>query len=87
GFMGMERSDAKAAEYLAQLDRPLRVLEGELTGREYLLGERFTVADLNVASVFAWAGMAGLDLTPYPQVGAWLTRCLARPALARANAR
>ncbi|MEN9806292.1 MAG: Disulfide-bond oxidoreductase YfcG [Pseudomonadota bacterium] len=87
GFMGMERSEAKALEYLAQLDRPLRVLEGALVEREHLLGARFTVADLNVASVFAWASMAGLDLAPYPHVGAWLTRCLARPALARANAR
>jgi glutathione S-transferase len=63
------------------------VLEGALVEREHLLGARFTVADLNVASVFAWASMAGLDLAPYPHVGAWLTRCLARPALARANAR
>lgn len=56
------------------------VLEGELEGRDYLLGERFTVADLNVASVLAWAAGAPALRESHPRVRDWLKRCLGRPA-------
>lgn len=66
------------------LQRPLSYLDAHLTGRDYLLGASFTLADLNVASVMAWALGAKLDLAAYPNVQQWLSRCMARPA-AKAN--
>ena len=51
----------------------------------YLLGERFTVADLNVASVLAWVRAAPL-LAEFPLAGAWLERCLHRQAYRRLEA-
>jgi glutathione S-transferase len=49
-----------------------------------LLGQRFTVADLNVAAVLLrWADMGGAD---FPNATAWHQRCLARPAAQRAMA-
>jgi glutathione S-transferase len=87
GLLGNEKSDAKAAACLAELDRPFKVLDGALAGREYLLGDRFSVADLNVASVLLWSRMASADLSPYPHLAAWLGRATGRPALGRANAR
>jgi glutathione S-transferase len=63
--------------------KPLAVLDGALAGRQYLLGDGFTVADLNVASVVSLAPPADIDLGSAPNVQAWLGRCLARPALAR----
>jgi glutathione S-transferase len=87
GMMGAEKSDAKAAEQLALLDAPFKVLDAALQGKEWLMGGRFTVADLNVASVLLWSKMARADLSAHPALQAWLARCLARPALARANAR
>ncbi len=86
GFMGTERSDAKAERYLAELARPLAVLQGALSAQQWLLPDRFTVADLNVACVLAWGRMAGLDLSSYPAVAAWLEQCLSRPAYVRASA-
>lgn len=68
------------AASLAELNRPLGVLSQHLDGREYLLDDRFTVADLNVASVMSWTQMARVDLAPYPPIGAWMGRCLSRPA-------
>lgn len=87
GMMGAEKSDTKAAEQLALLDAPFKVLDAALQGKEWLMGGRFTVADLNVASVLLWSKMARADLSAHPALQAWLGRCLARPALARANAR
>ena len=72
-----EEALAAAQKALAQ---PLGVLEQHLAGRDWLLGDRFTVADLNVASVMAWTKPAKLDLSAWPRVQAWLGRCLGRPA-------
>jgi glutathione S-transferase len=62
------------------IKRPLAYLEPSLGNRPYLLGQEFTVADLNVACIFSMAAGAKLDLAPYPAVNAWTERCLGRPA-------
>jgi glutathione S-transferase len=69
---------ADAAE--KQLARPLGVLDGVLGPTPYLLGERFTVADLNVASILAWARPAQIDMSAFPKVAEWLRICAERPA-------
>lgn len=79
--VGMRPSDeATIAQYKAEMDAPFKVLDAHLADRPYLLGDTFTVADLNVASVLTWARVAKLDLSAYPKVGEWLKRCYARPA-------
>jgi glutathione S-transferase len=70
---------------------PLDVLEGHLLaqrerGEAWLAAARFTVADLCVASVVDWLGVAGGVATTHPAVAAWLEACTARPALRRARA-
>ena len=64
---------------LEALEKPLTYMNDHLTSRDYLLGKDFTIADLNVASVMAWAFAAKLDLSTKPYVQQWLTRCMARP--------
>ena len=79
-------SEAKAGE--EALQRPVGVLEGALRGRQYLLGDSFTVADLNVSAVIGWAPTLGkVKFDGTPNVAAWHARCNARPALARALGR
>lgn len=72
--------DATLAQCRSALDRPLGVLEAHLADRAWLLGDRFTIADLNVASVLVWARGAKLDMTAFPKVAAWLKACMSRPA-------
>jgi glutathione S-transferase len=87
-FFPPEQRDAKKVEdATARFAKPLGVLDGVLAERDYLLGPAFTVADLNVASVLTWAPMAQIDLSAAPRAAAWLGRCMARPALARAQQR
>jgi glutathione S-transferase len=74
---------AEAAE--ARLRVPLRVLEGALSaqaarGAEYLCAQRFTVADLCVASVGMWIKPSATLMAEFPQTAGWLKRCLDRPA-------
>ena len=80
-----QRDETAAAAAEAKLAAPFGVLEGALRGRDYLLGGSFTVADLNVASVFAWSMLANIDLERWPQLKAWLTRCSERPAFKAAR--
>jgi glutathione S-transferase len=80
-----QRDPAKAAEGRTTLAGPLGVLDGALRGKSYLLGNVFTIADLNVASVLTWALLAKLDLGPYPTLAAWLQRCTERSAHTKAR--
>ena len=73
-----ERDPQRRAEALKVLEAPFKVLEGALAGRPYLLGEEFTVADLNVAAVISRA--VDTDLSATPRLARWLERCLERPA-------
>jgi glutathione S-transferase len=74
-------SVAERSELLLQ--KPLRVLNGSLGERQFLVGDGFTLADLNVASILVWGKMARLDLSAHPNVARWLNVCLARPAYRR----
>jgi len=65
------------------LRRPLSVLNDRLTRQEYLAGDSFTVADLNVAAILAWGRMARFDLSGFSGAARWLDACLARPAYRR----
>jgi glutathione S-transferase len=69
-----------AAEVLAMTAAPLALLENALAGRNWLVGEHFTMADFNVCSVLSPSRAADLDLAAHPALGGWLDRCHGRPA-------
>ena len=75
-----KRKPEAVAEAEKVLPKPLGVLNGAMQGRDYLLGSKFTIADLNLAAICSWARPIKLDLGTVPNVAAWLERCLARPA-------
>jgi len=76
-----EKRDLAAADAAeSALAQPLNVLDGALGRGAYLLGDGFTVADLNVASILAWARPAQIDMSAFPKVAEWLKNCAERPA-------
>ena len=80
-----QRDAAAAASSETKLSGPFAVLDGALRGRSYLLGEAFSIADLNVASVLSWALLSNIDLGRWPRLADWLTRCTSRPACKKAR--
>jgi glutathione S-transferase len=79
--MPADKRDASLADRAeGALGKPFDVLEAHLSTRPFLAGERFTVADINVASVLAWAAAAPALMAAHPNVAAWLKRCQERPA-------
>jgi glutathione S-transferase len=75
-----QRDAAAAHEAEKALAQPLGVLDGALGHSACLLGDNFTVADLNVASILSWARPAQIDMAPFPRVAEWLKNCAERPA-------
>src|SRR5580704_7855125 len=73
-----ERNAALREEALRVVAAPFQVLDAALAKTPYLLGDDFTVADLNVVAVISRA--IDMDLSATPNLKAWLTRCLERPA-------
>lgn len=69
------------------ISQALGTLDQALARTTWLLGERFTVADLNVASVLSPSRSSGLDFSKHANVRAWLSRCYARPAALAARAK
>jgi glutathione S-transferase len=59
-------------------------LNDHLTGRAYLLGDTFSVADAYLTAVLNWTPFVGMDLTQWPAIAAYRERVAARPAVARA---
>lgn len=81
-----ERDAAEAKAGAEALAQRLAVLEGELGKRPCLVGNAFSIADLNLACVLYGAWLNGFDLSSFPKVKAWLDACFNRPAAKRARA-
>lgn len=80
-----KRSAAVATENLEALKRPLAVLDAALAKQPYLLGKDFTIADVNVSSVFFGPWSNKHDFSATPNIAAWLARCFERPAFVGAR--
>ncbi len=83
GIMGREKDPAVVAECMTALDRPFKVIDAHLAKHGQLVGGRFTIADLNVASVLSWIKTARIDISAYPNLAKWLDASLGRPAYGR----
>ena len=85
-----QRKPELADQAESRLKVPLAVLEQHLQaqhaqGQAHLAANRFTVADVCVASVASWIRPAAGLLAQYPAVSAWLKVCVDRPAQAQAR--
>ncbi|HEX3295014.1 MAG TPA: glutathione S-transferase family protein [Solirubrobacterales bacterium] len=52
----------------------LDAMERHLSGRTFLVGERFTIADISLYAYTHVAAEGGFDLAGYPAIRAWLDR-------------
>jgi glutathione S-transferase len=66
-----------------KLRRPLKRLEAHLSAHPHLVGDRFTVADLNLAECLRYAQGHPTLLGEFPAVKAWLESCQSREAFKR----
>ncbi|MCZ8151955.1 MAG: glutathione S-transferase family protein [Rhodobacteraceae bacterium] len=63
-----------------KLRRPLARLNTHLAGRDWLVGDRFTVADINTAECLRYAQGNAALIAEFPEVARWLKAAQSRPA-------
>jgi len=66
-------------------NKALAALERRLTGRDYLVGDSLTIADIALYGYVHVADEGGFDLGRYPAVEAWLARVAAEPGTSRST--
>ena len=67
--------DAKRTAGYAALD----AMESHLAAREFLVADRYTIADIALYAYTHVAEEGGFDLSSYPAIRAWLPRVAAQP--------
>jgi GST-like protein len=88
-FAGKDYDDKRPRDrYVTETKRLLGVLETRLTGRPWIMGEAYTIADIAALGwvrcltiVYDAGDLVGFG--DFKQLGAWLDRGLARPAVQR----
>jgi glutathione S-transferase len=82
---GKEPDVNKAQETLRDKLPPVfDYLDSAISGREFMVGDQFGIADIAVATQFVNFVLAGakLDATRWPDLAAWMERLHARPSFA-----
>ena len=74
-----QQDDPRLPEKTAGSYRALDVMEQHLATRTFFVGGRYTVADIALYAYTHVADEAGLDLSPYPAIRAWLDRVRSQP--------
>ena len=88
-FAGKEIEDKRPLNrYRDEAKRLLGVMNTRLTGRQWIMGDLYTIADISmmgwVRNLIGFYGAGELvEFDSFPNVGAWLERGLARPAVQR----
>jgi glutathione S-transferase len=57
----------------------LKVMEGHLEKREFFVNDRYSIADIALYAYTHVAADGGFDLSPYPNINAWISRVAAQP--------
>jgi glutathione S-transferase len=78
-YSGTNPSESDLEAYLRGGYRALDAMEGHLADRRFLVGERYTIADISLYAYTHVADEGGFDLGRFPAINAWLERVAAQP--------
>jgi len=82
-FVATWPADAKALSK-AKLEDRLKWVDQQLEGKQYLMGDNFSVADAYLFTVTNWTKHVGIDISGLANLGAFMARMAARPAVQEA---
>jgi glutathione S-transferase len=75
-----ERDEKVIKKATDEASKVLKILDNQLEGKEFILGNRFTLADINVASCVLVADFAKYDYSAYKNVSNWIAKLNKRPS-------
>jgi len=79
-FNPMMNDDGKAVLRARALDK-LKWVDAQLEGKQYLMGDTFSIADAYLFTVTNWTAHTGIDISGLKHLGAFQARMAARPAV------
>lgn len=81
GLLGMGEPDQAAIKHATQeLRRFLSVMDKSLKGKQYLVGDSLTIADLSIAGSLTYAGQLNFPINEFPNLNGWFDRITALDA-------
>jgi len=57
----------------------LGLVDKHLDGQDFVVGDRFTIADISMCGYMFYEGELGVDMAPYGNIAQWLKRVAAQP--------
>lgn len=81
-FLRMFAKDPDAAvmaEFRKRAETAWAILNAHLEARNYVVGERLTIADISLCGYLFWPEEIGVDWDGYPAIREWLARIRAEP--------
>jgi glutathione S-transferase len=76
--------DAYKAIVKENLAQRFDFVDQRLAGRQYVMGDQFTVADAYLFTVLRWSKIQHIDLSHWPNIAAFMERVAARPKVKEA---
>ena len=77
-------ADEAKAFFKDRVMAKFKYIDSQLTGRDYLMGNHFTVADGYLFTMLSWADRMKFDLSAMPNLTAYKARVAARPKVQEA---
>ncbi|WP_431259893.1 glutathione transferase GstA [Roseateles chitinivorans] len=77
-------SDDAKGVFRTKLHERFKWVDAQLAGKQFLMGDQFSVADAYLFTVSNWGQHVGVDLSGYPDLVAYRGRIAARPAVQEA---
>lgn len=79
------QDEATLAKARESLPATLEVFDKALEGKDYLVGDRFTLAEINIVSVMTYADFVEYDYSQFKNIVRWTKNAMSRPAFIKAK--
>jgi glutathione S-transferase len=86
GYFQKKTDDPVTKFFETRAANAWKILDTHLSGREWIVSDRPTIADLSVCGYLFWPDQIGMNRSEYPAITAWLERIAALPGYARPEA-
>lgn len=83
-FSSMETQNDVKNFYKNNLNTKFNFISEKLGNNDYLMGEKFSIADAYLFNVLTWTKFVGLDLSKWSNITNYMNRISERPAVIRA---
>ncbi|KAF4341497.1 glutathione S-transferase [Fusarium beomiforme] len=77
------KSQDQLEKALSEVNEKVRILDSALQGRDYILGDWYSLVDTHLWATIAWLAYMGLDVASFPTLASWKEKVEQRPAIQR----